>query len=657
MVFALDIGTRVVVGVVVEPTRSGWRVRASAVEEHRHRAMLDGQIHDVPAVAEAIARVKAKIEKKVGSALREVAVAAAGRALRTQRARVGQRVGTTRPIGRQEVLALELEAVQESLRLLAKREAAWNEYHCVGYSVVGYWLDGSPIGSPVGQRGSTVEAEVVATFLPRVVVDSLYTAVEAAGLAVKSLTLEPIAAGALVITPAMRQLNLALVDIGAGTSDVAIARDGALAAFGMVPLAGDEITECICRELLVDYHEGEKIKKRLCRGGEIAFRDVVGQLHRVSAGELLALVDPVISQIAKAIAETVIELNGRPPQAVILVGGGSLTPGLPEKIAGFLELTPQRVAVRGLEAVPQVSGSIKGIELAQAVTPVGIALASQSNHVLDFAQVLVNRRPVRLLKGGGTTVSDALLAAGIGLKELYGKMGRGLTVEVNGEIRIVRGGTGRPAEITVNGRPASLETRIGYGDEIEVGAPVPGEPAQARVKDVLPPFEEKKIYFEDREVVLSPTITMNGRPVSLEDEVLDGARIHYNDYPTVEAVLAFLHRSLKPGEVVTVNGQAVDLKWPVRSGDRIAVVAHDTGPNNLAREEAPQGIKILFNGRPLQIPVYQGASPILTDVFRYVEAPAAPPPGKSTLVVRINGRNAEFTDPLKEGDEVFVGWE
>ncbi|MBC7347028.1 MAG: rod shape-determining protein [Clostridia bacterium] len=668
-IFALDIGTRVVVGVVVDRVADTWRIRAAAVEEHAQRSMFDGQIHDIPAVAAVVGRIKEKLEKKLKLGLREVAVAAAGRALRTQRARAGQRVPPGQGVSREAVLALELEAVQEALRLLARRDAAWHEYHCVGYSVVGYWLDGAAIGNLIGQRGATMEVEVVATFLPRVVVDSLYAVIEQAGLVVRSLTLEPIAAAVLVINPAMRQLNLALVDIGAGTADIALARDGALVAYGMVPVAGDEVTECLCRELLLDYHEGERVKRQLRHGGEITFRDVVGQVWRRPAAELIALIEPVVGQIARQVTELILELNGRPPQAVICIGGGSLTPGLAEQLAAGLDLTPQRVAVRGLEAVPQVAGTIKGIEAAQAVTPVGIAVAAQGNYVLDFAQVLVNRRPVRLLKGGQATVADALLAAGIGLRELYGRVGRGLTVEVNGELRVVKGSWGRPAAVSVNGRPATLETPVGYGDAIEIGTPEHGTAARATVGDVLPPLAPKTITFEGRRVTLRPAITMNGMAVEADTPLIDNAKICYEDYATVESVLRYLGRPLGPEERVTVNGQTVDHLWPVAEGDEIAVVAGGSlgqkreanglgakGPPGASTAAVP-AIRVTFNGQALTVFPSGSGRLILTDVLRYAEVPTVPPPGKTSLVVEINGAKANFTDPINDGDVIFVGWE
>ena len=80
LLFALDIGTRSIVGLIGEKTAEGIRVLGGVRHEHTTRAMLDGQIHDVPEVAKVIRAIKLKLENEFGP-LRQVAVAAAGRAL------------------------------------------------------------------------------------------------------------------------------------------------------------------------------------------------------------------------------------------------------------------------------------------------------------------------------------------------------------------------------------------------------------------------------------------------------------------------------------------------------------------------------------------------------------------------------------------------
>ena len=91
--------------------------------------------------------------------------------------------------------------------------------------------------------------------------ESLLSALKRANLEMEALTLEPIAAINVLIPPTMRRLNVALVDIGAGTSDIAITDYGTVVAYGMVPNAGDEITEALSDLYLLDFHQAEKAKR------------------------------------------------------------------------------------------------------------------------------------------------------------------------------------------------------------------------------------------------------------------------------------------------------------------------------------------------------------------------------------------------------------
>ena len=106
-------------------------------------------------------------------------------------------------------------------------------------------LDDEVIGNLIDQQGDDAAVEIIATFLPRVVVDSLIKALHRADLELEALTLEPIAAIDVLVPPSMRRLNVALVDVGAGTSDIAITDSGTVIAYGMVSAAGDEVTEAL----------------------------------------------------------------------------------------------------------------------------------------------------------------------------------------------------------------------------------------------------------------------------------------------------------------------------------------------------------------------------------------------------------------------------
>lgn len=645
---ALDIGTRKVAGLVVEQEGEVYRVRAVEVIEHRSRAMFDGQVHDIPAVAEVVSQVKQSLEKRLKCQLTEAAVAAAGRALRTVRAGTSLEIGLAATVSREDVLALEVEAVQEALRSLSSQEKNWADYHCVGYSVLRYLLDDSPIANLVGQRGKTIQVEVVATFLPRVVVDSLYTVVEEAGLRVASLTLEPIAASAVVIPPGMRQLNLALIDIGAGTSDIAVSNQGMIVGYGMVPVAGDEISEKLSQEFLLDFATAERVKRSLAGGGRVEFVDAVGVRRQVEAETVVAAVAGVVDGLAREVAEKIIEINGRPPQAVICVGGGSLTPGITAALARHLDLPENRVVVRGLEVMQNLKGNLKKLEGPKAVTPVGIAITARSQQALDLATVTVNGRPVRLLQSRQARVADALLAAGLSVKDLYGRPGPGFSVEINGELTFVKGTPGQPARITVKGEPATLETTINFGDDIAVTPAVPGQEPVCTLKELIPALTPKRITFEGRSVYLEPKVFVNGEAATPEDKVSDNARITYNPLETVRDVLAYLDRQVVAGEVVMVNGAVAQPETPVLDGDVLEIVRPASAP--------PVGFTVTVNGEKVFLTA-ENKTAIFADIFKVLDFASQPPAGKRNLVMEINGEKAAFTSTIAPGDEITLRWE
>lgn len=91
----------------------------------------------------------------------------------------------------------------------------------------------------------------------------------------KALTLEPIAAIHILIPESIRRLNVALIDIGAGTSDIA-SNEGTITAYGMVPVAGDEITESISDHCLLDFKEAETIKQKVVNEHQAVVKDILG---------------------------------------------------------------------------------------------------------------------------------------------------------------------------------------------------------------------------------------------------------------------------------------------------------------------------------------------------------------------------------------------
>jgi len=258
-IFSLDIGTRSVTGIILKKADNAYSLVDYYVEEHRARSMHDGQIHHVLEVANVINNVKKALELKHGP-LHKVCIAAAGRSLKTIQSSSFMSLDDQAIKDEQVIKHLELSAVQEAQKTLMDEHIKNKDasYYCVGYSVLHYELDGIHIGSLIDQIGHEAKVEIIATFLPKMVIESLLAAIVRGDLEMDALTLEPIAAIDVLIPESMRKLNVALVDIGAGTSDIALTNQGTVVAYGMVPTAGDEITEAISDHYLLDFPVAEQ---------------------------------------------------------------------------------------------------------------------------------------------------------------------------------------------------------------------------------------------------------------------------------------------------------------------------------------------------------------------------------------------------------------
>lgn len=589
--FALDIGTRSVVGIILEENHDHFHVQDIIVKEHKERAMVDGQIHNVLYVAELINEIKHALEEKHGP-LKKVSVAAAGRSLKTEQASVTINI-RNRPIFTEEDISrLELQAVQQAQQQLLqqKEDSKSSHYYCVGYSVLYYRLDGEKIGSLLDQQGDEAQIEVIATFLPRVVVESLIAALKRADLEMEALTLEPIAAINVLIPPTMRRLNVALVDIGAGTSDIAITDKSTVVAYGMVPTAGDEVTEALSDHYLLDFPVAETVKRQLQSQDEILIQDILGFDQFLPKNEVLLAIEPAVEQLAKAIGEEILRLNNQTaPKAVMLVGGGSLTPDLSEKLGTVLGLPANRIAVRGVDAIQNLTREEHIKPSPELVTPIGIAIAAKKMPI-QYMSLTVNDQVVRLFELKEMTVGDAFLAANIRAKQLYGKPGHGLSVSVNGQDIFIPGGHGQPAQILVNGQQASTKTVIQSGDAIQLIEGHDGQTATATVRDIIDSAAVKTVTLQDTKYIVEPKIILNGELASLDTTLKDRDTVLFEPAETIEDVFKLtnnvdLLKKLEPYYVhvdgkplylqefsasLTNNGKPCKLQYAVQDGDKLS---------------------------------------------------------------------------------------
>lgn len=706
--FALDIGTRSVVGLLLRPENGSFSLIDSVIKEHEERAMLDGQIHDVPAVAKVIETVKHKLEEQHGP-LRKVCVAAAGRSLKTKRARFEIDISAKPMFDRDDVLHLELSAVQQAQFQLANEidDASTIDYYCVGYSVLAYSLDNEPIGSLLDQTGKLAAVEVIATFLPKVVVESLLAALTRAELELEALTLEPIAAINVLIPPSMRRLNVALVDIGAGTSDIALTDENTVIAYGMVPVAGDEITEAISDHYLLDFPDAEQVKRQLSTQETVEITDILGTEMSYAKKEFIAPIEGNIQHLARSISEEIIRLNGRTPKAVMLVGGGSLTPLLPYYVAEYLGLPENRVAIRGADAIKALQskpGDPFGPEL---VTPIGIAIAAKENPI-QYSSVTVNGRTLRLFDVKKLTIGDGLLAAGIDIARLYGKPGLALMVTVQEQLISIPGEYGGPPLLLKNGQPTTLDSPLEAGDQIVVERGQNGEQAKATIADLLEDIPTLSLVINGEKREITATILQNGVVASKDSFVKERDQITLLSKRTVKEILQLENIGPHNFEPVTIivngerwsfqpkqtklllNGRPVLPGHEVKSGDEISWEVASENQLTVAtflrqnEVEPEKSITVFYNNDPVEIyktvvEVKRGDSVlspsdelrandqlqlsfkkeepfILQDIFTAVEIDLAHLSGKK-VVLRKNGEETSFNSPLINGDriELLVG--
>lgn len=659
LVYALDVGTRTIAGIVMERLTDGYRILAAKIKEQEPGAMQDGQIHDIQMVAKTISRITAELEQELGKIPRQVAVAAAGRTLKTMTGSAALSVSPLRPIDAHTVQALEMQAVTEARASLvspasesgpSSRKSWASTDIFVGYSPITYYLDNEPITSLTGHRGTTIGVDVLATFLPRVVIDSLSASLAAAGLEIGSLTLEPIAAIRVAIPPSMRRLRLALVDVGAGTSDIALTRDGTIVAYGMVATAGDEITETLCQHYLLDFQQGEQLKRQFQQNQRLSVVNVLGQKISPQPREVAEVMRPAVQELAKAISEECLRLGGSAPQAVICIGGGSLTPFFPETLAQCLKLPKDLVAVRDRKAIVNVAGCEDILSGPDCITPIAIAINGMTTTPV-FVPVTVNGRQVRILGSSTPTVKEALLAGGIGISELRGRPGAALTLTINGEVKVIPGSLGKPAVVRMNGQIVDLDTVIEGRADLTVEPAEPGSDAAPLLEEVVP-LPTLTVTFMDRLLSIPPKILRNGVPASPTDRLADRDVIEVTPRNRLRDVLEWLReRGEIPEEQETSISVTVNQK-------PLTLVRKTLW--QYTRQGQPAALDdIVQDGDVITAVPMDGSTEsgfILSDIFSAVELELPSVQSGGSLKIILNGKEAGFTSPIGSGDTIEIAW-
>ena len=754
LVFGLDIGTRSIVGTVGYLSNGRFHVLGQRIREHDTRSMLDGQIHDIGRVGETIAYVKEQLEEDLNRKLTEVCIAAAGRVLRTVTTHVEQEYEEDHVVTEEDVYSLSTMGVEQAYEEFHKYNDTDIRFYCVGYTPMRYYMNGYQIGNLEGHKVRNMAVDLIATFLPDDVVDGLYKAVELAGLHVANLTLEPIAAIQVAIPEKFRMLNMALVDVGAGTSDISVTKEGTITAYGMIPVAGDSLTDILVQHCLVDFDTAERIKRQAGERESVEYQDIMGLTQVITAREVEEILSDKVQDMAKQVADCIMELNGeKTVSAVFVVGGGGMIPGYTEQLANELGIARERVAIRGQEVMQNIVFEIENPRRdSLMVTPIGICLSyyEQSN---NFIFVDFNGKRVKLYDNGRLSVADAAVQSDFSNDELFPKRGAALTFTINGKSRIVRGIQGEAAVIRVNGEPADIYTQVRNGDRVEVTPSTAGDAAELELGRLPELNQRLHVVVNGMKIDLPKTAFVNGK---LENEyylIRESDNIQVQNFYTVREIAEFMDVPLggtilvndTPAKAETKVYENFTLNWDVNAvityadleeeteeeaaarraaretareafenaareasrgtaenaareasrgtaGNAVREAARETSGNG-TREAAEKAVwettpaeaskvgsgslagdknggsgtemSYLSEDGTVALPVIVNKLPItlrgksnyvFVDVFSFIDFDLSAPGGRS-IVTLLNGRNAEYMEPLNSGDVIDIYWE
>ena len=653
-IFSLDIGTRSVIGTVGIVKEKKFVVLAESYVEHQERAMIDGQIHDISLVAKAVIHVKTELEEKLKFVLKDVAIAAAGRFLRTVTVKADITIDPEREIDKETIRSLELTSVKKAEERVNKQTEG--KLYCVGYSVKGYYLNGFDISNLLFHKGESVSAEVIATFLPRGVVESLYAVMDKVGLNVVSLTLEPIAAMEAAIPKNLRLLNLVLVDIGAGTSDIAVSSKDTISAYGMVPLAGDEATEAIAQELLVDFNTAERIKKECSVKEIVEFKDVLGFENKINSEDIIKIILPIVEKISEEISQKIIYLNGgKSPSAVFLVGGGAHTPKIKEFLAEKLKVPAQRIGIRDRSDV--VDCVCQDNELGSTgVTVLGIALVSIKRLGKDFIDVVFNGAVISLFNSHKHSVMDVMLQAGINPKILISKNGKNIRFSLNGNTRLAFGTLAKSSVVKVNNKLASIDTELSEGDKIEVQYSKDGESPAPKVIEFISDFNPVSFYINNEIINLEPIFNINNKKVNLDVIIHEGDDVKiilpksFGDFKQYfkqyDALLSY-----------TLKGAEVKDDYIINELDRVRASSKEVLKEVIVDAIVNVAVKpkmiVYVNGDKIELKGKDNY--VFIDLFDFIGFDLSKP--KGMLVLLLNDEKAGYHDALNNGDRIIIRFE
>ena len=250
MVVGLDIGTSKVVAIVGAINDEG-KLEVVGIGSHPSRGLKKGVVVNIESTVQSIQRAVEEAELMAGCEIHSVYVGIAGNHIRSLNSH-----GIV-AIRDREVFQLDLDRVIDAAQAVAI-PADQKVLHILPQEFVIDEQEG--IKEPLGMSGVRLEAKVHLVTCAVNAVQNIEKCIRRCGLEVEDVILEQLASSYSVLTDDEKELGVCLVDIGGGTSDIAIFTDGAIRHTGVIPIAGDQVTNDIAMALRTPTQYAEEIK-------------------------------------------------------------------------------------------------------------------------------------------------------------------------------------------------------------------------------------------------------------------------------------------------------------------------------------------------------------------------------------------------------------
>ena len=385
MIVGLDIGTSKVVAIVGEVDPSG-QIEIVGIGSHPSKGMKKGVVVNIESTVQSIQRAVEEAELMAGCQIHSVYVGIAGSHVRSLNSHgiVAIRDQEVAPADVEQVLdaakAVAIPADQKVLHILPQEYVIDNQ---------------EGIREPLGMSGVRLEAKVHLVTCAVNAAQNIEKCIRRCGLEVEEVILEQLASSHAVLTDDERELGVCIVDIGGGTSDIAVFTEGAIRHTGVIPIAGDQVTNDIAMALRTPSQYAEEIKiKYACALTQLAGAEETIKVPSVgdraprdlSRQALAEVVEPryeelftlVQSELRRSGFEDLI------PAGIVITGGSSTMEGVVELAEEIFHM-PVRLAC------PQaVSGMTEVVNNPIYATGVGLLIHG-------FRQMDLGRAPV--LKG------------------------------------------------------------------------------------------------------------------------------------------------------------------------------------------------------------------------------------------------------------------